>query len=124
MDVLPTFLDWIGAPPIPGADGVSLLPVLRGDSPGRPVLAEEELSFENLQAPADAAMVSVRTARWKFVATHDRASGRTAEELYDLAADPGERANLLADGAFFPDLPADLLAAIRRARERVRPSTP
>jgi arylsulfatase A-like enzyme len=118
MDVLPTFLDWIGAPPVPGTSGVSMLPVLAGASAGRPVPAEEDLSFENMQRPADAAMVSVRTTRWKFVHTRDRATGEATEELYDLALDPAERTNLAAPGAALPPLPDDVVAAIRGARER------
>jgi arylsulfatase A-like enzyme len=119
MDVMPTFLDWIGAPPVPNVDGASMLPVLRGASPGRPVVAEEALSSENMQRDVEASVASVRTAAWKYVLTHDRTAGSMSQELYDLASDPFERTNLLAgEGAKAPALPADVCKAIHAVRER------
>jgi arylsulfatase A-like enzyme len=74
-----TFLDAAGVQPLPPRT-VSLLPWLRGEGsaegPNRHVVSDMQ------------DRVAVRTERWKLVAW----KGKTPRfELYDLAADPGER---------------------------------
>jgi arylsulfatase len=81
VDVVPTILDAIGAPPAEGLDGRSLLPVAGGAE--HPVEAVTE--FER--------GVAIRTDGVKYVLFLD---GRA--ELYDLAADPGETRNLSGAG--------------------------
>jgi arylsulfatase A-like enzyme len=128
MDVLPTFLDWIGVPPVEGIDAVSALPVIRG-APGRPVVAEELLTPVTMQIPIDASLASVRAPGWKYVATFDRGLGTLREEVYDLAADPAEMRDLLAAGGTGPALPPEVCRVVRETRqrlarsERVRPAT-
>ncbi|GAB4235817.1 MAG: arylsulfatase [Acidobacteriota bacterium] len=82
-DLLPTLAELIGAEVSLPLDGISLLPVLRGESlPTRRPLYWE---FKGKQA--------VAYERWKAV----RLGLDSPLELYDLAADPGESRNLAAE---------------------------
>ena len=88
LDIVPTVLDLLGArdaPPGqisgPGFEGHSLRPALLGQPLPR-----------RYQMSAQGAMRSVADGRLKLV--HDLGSGRFA--LYDLAADPGETHDVLA----------------------------
>ena len=90
VDVFPTVLDLLGvaAPPEARFSGVSLAPALRGEAnPAEPVTYAESLvpllhfGWSDLRA--------VREGRWKYIQA-------PRPELYDLAADPGERNNLVA----------------------------
>jgi choline-sulfatase len=84
VDLMPTIVDMLGVPNPPSAQGRSLRPLIMGGSlPKRAVFAEGAVENPQLRA--------IRTLRWKYVFD----GGRT-EELYDLAADPGERTNLCA----------------------------
>src|SRR5262249_3385959 len=91
-DLLPTLagLAHDGDPPgITGPlDGRSLLPHLSG-APGR-----DEVVAEYLAEGAVAPIVMIRRGRHKFV--HSPAD---PDQLYDLASDPHERANLAGDPA-------------------------
>ena len=81
-DMMPTFAELGGAAAPKGLDGVSLVPTLEGRpnaQPKRPYLYWE---FAGDQA--------VRLGDWKGV----RLRKATATELYDLATDPGEKANV------------------------------
>jgi arylsulfatase A-like enzyme len=85
-DFLPTVLDYLGLtdktptkPPLPGH---SYAAALRGDDAGAKWGGAVFFEFENVRA--------IRTASWKLV--HRFPDG--PEELYDLAADPGEATNL------------------------------
>ena len=53
---------------------------------------------------------AVRAGRWKL---HLARAGQPVEELYDLVADVGERANVFAD---HPDVVAELTLHAERAR--------
>jgi choline-sulfatase len=89
MDLLPTFLDLTGTPPLPSRiEGRSLLPHLEG-RPGH-----DEVIAEYLAEGALAPIVMIRRGRYKFI--HSPAD---PDQLYDLAADPHELVNLA-------DLPA------------------
>ena len=79
-------------------DGRSLVPHLSG-TPDR-----DEVTAEYLAEGAIAPIVMIRRGRHKFV--H---SPSDPDQLFDLAADPGERANLAEDPAA-----ADLTAEFRR----------
>ena len=100
IDIAPTLLDLAGVAAPPELPGASLLPVIGGGtSPPR-----ESLAW--LRHPAfDVA--AIRDGNWKWL-RHEGALrpvtpgvggvggvGEPAEALYDLAADPGERRNLL-----------------------------
>jgi arylsulfatase A-like enzyme len=129
VDLAPTLLDLAGAPPLEGAQGRSLVPLLRGDPDWTPADALfSEMELHTSEKPARA----VRTERYKFIRnlTEDKwGSGggngawkdllaeepdqiwdepRPPEELFDLHTDPLERVNLIEDAGH-----ADLLADLR-----------
>jgi arylsulfatase A-like enzyme len=116
-DVLPTFFDWAGLPMPADLEGRSFLPLLTTDGAGRPVVSEEVRTPANTGGRSHAILASARTRAWKFIVTHELLSGAVTEELYDLAADPGERTNLLPDAT--RRLPRAMVDAIEAARARV-----
>lgn len=85
LDVMPTVFDLLGLAPPEGAHGTSLLPVMRGDETA-PRVAFARLTRKGKPRAA------VRDGRFKWI----RELGPSAEreDLYDLRADPGERAPL------------------------------
>ena len=89
IDVLPTLCDLTGVPAPDGVDGLSLRPVLEQRTDGvREAVFGEYYGKQAWRVP----IRMVRTARWKYV----RYLGY-GEELYDLAADPGELRNLASE---------------------------
>lgn len=93
VDVTPTLLDLLAMAPPNGLDGVSRAERLRGapaaDDTDAPVFAECLYPWIHYDwAP----LRSVRSGRWKFV-------DAPTPELYDLADDPGETTNVIADHA-------------------------
>jgi choline-sulfatase len=97
LDLTPTFLDAAGLPPQPTYQGMSLLPLARGDAdaPTRDwALCQYRNSGHPYDPPVHATML--RRDQYKLVVFHgppatDRP--RTGE-LYDLEADPDELHNL------------------------------
>jgi len=102
VDVWPTVLDMIGLPPLPGAEGKSLMPLIleaggAGDAP-------QELRDRNIYAQLDrhwghsskepAPMISVTNERYRLIR-----GGTDPEnlELYDRVEDPAEQRNLKSD---------------------------
>ena len=84
-DVLPTLAELAGAKPPPNIDGLSLVPTLLGEkAAGRPQSQHEYLYWE--AGPKRA----VRCGQWKLVGTLKQ------WELYDLAADIEEKADVAA----------------------------
>lgn len=113
LDVVPTALELVGLPPAAGLAGTSLLGLVAGGA-GAPALAEERRTGAETGGDDDALLTAVRDARHKWVRTLDLKSGTASEELYDLAADPGETtprpdAALGTTSAAFQD-------AVRRSR--------
>ncbi len=107
VDVVPTLLECAGIQIPPRLQGRSLAPLLAGDAPDgdRDSALMEHAGWKNL-----------RTARYRYVV---EAGGK--EVLFDLAADPGEYADLAGDPAH-----AGILAELRgrllqRLIERERP---
>ncbi len=98
IDLLPTLLALTGAPALPGVDGVSLEPVLRGtgELAPRPLFwhyPHYSNQARSPQAPAGGGPgAAIRLERWKLIEHFE--TGR--HELYDLAADPGEANDLAA----------------------------
>lgn len=100
IDLVPTILEALGVPPMPGQQGKSLRHLLRGgEEKHRDVVFSEYL---------DDHRAMVRDERWKYVITsgkHDLALGYATgfgpsgrfETLYDLQEDPGEFHNLAGD---------------------------
>lgn len=84
-DVAPTLLEGLGAPPLPGATGTSLLAAASGSG-----LAPRVAYVETLATELDwrwSPLFGVRTESHKYVRA-------PTPELYDLRADPGELRNL------------------------------
>ncbi len=106
IDLLPTFLDALGADPIAQShrlEGRSLLPWLRGETPE----AWREIAFSEYDysmfpaavrlgvAPRDARLFMVADKRWKYV----HAIG-FRPMLFDMQSDPDEFRDLGADPAY------------------------
>jgi arylsulfatase A-like enzyme len=100
VDLAPTLLELAGAPVPAGLAGRSLLPLVAGErgDPARPLFATARA--EGQRVPELAArlrpglVLSVRAGGWKLV----RYPSRTAIwRLYDLARDPGERIDRVAE---------------------------
>jgi len=89
IDLIPTLCDLAGVPAPNDVDGLSLRPVLeqRADKVRDSVFGEY-YGKQAWRVP----IRMVRTARWKYVRYLNY-----GEELYDLAADPGELRNLAHD---------------------------
>ena len=114
LDVLPTTLELVGLPPVAGADGTSLVPLL-GGAPGRPVPSEELRTGTETGGDDHAQLVAVRDATHKWIRTTDLRTGTSVEEAYDLVADPGET-RPLAPGTRFPPAFEEVVRAHRRTR--------
>ncbi len=98
IDLMPTLLEACGAPPPERPlDGASLLPVLRGNTPGLP---ERALFFQwhRGDAPEPFRQSAVLMRGHKLV---------DGKELYDLRTDPAETRDIAAE---HPDVVADLRA--------------
>jgi arylsulfatase A-like enzyme len=80
-DLMPTILDYLGLDPPAGLQGMSLLPPLRGEGPGRPLAY-----FRN----QDGSQYGVGDGRFKLVWHQDP----VVVELFDLAEDPNETVDL------------------------------
>ncbi|MFM7009250.1 MAG: sulfatase-like hydrolase/transferase, partial [Betaproteobacteria bacterium] len=100
VDFVPTFLDALG---IEGAsqriEGMSLLPLLRGETPAWREAAFSELDYSFRQArlllnktPQQSRAYSMRTDRWRYVYWLDE-----PEQLFDLEKDPQELHDLGRD---------------------------
>jgi len=82
VDVPSTLLDVLGAPPLPGAEGVSLVSTVFGRPPRGAGYAVSEFGRHAR---------AVRLGSFKLVL-----SSRGPDRLYDLSADPKERSNIIA----------------------------
>jgi len=100
IDLMPTLLDFVGAPVPAGLEGRSFLPLLTGP---------EELLDPGWLTLEFRRVVAVRTERWKLIR---RPGGGL--ELFDLEADPAERANCIEQ---HPDVAEQLGAAVERSLE-------
>lgn len=87
VDVMPTILEALGVKPPPAVQGRSLVPLLGG----RAESEEPDYYFESLYGLEEmnwAPLTGLLRRDYKYVSLPDA-------ELYDLAADPGEKRNLL-----------------------------
>jgi choline-sulfatase len=102
VDLAPTLLDLIGAPPLPGAEGRSLMPLVNGKAMApAPAYAETYLPLFYMNwSPLRA----LEDERWKYIEA-------PKPELYDLASDPKEADNLAARE---PARAAQLAAALTK----------
>jgi hypothetical protein len=107
IDIVPTIVDVLGVPSFPEFQGESLLPVVA--EPARAAPREVFARAANMTYPQ---RFAVRTPTHKLVLTQQP----FAESLFDLAADPAERHDLIADPAARPVLEA-LRARLAQYRE-------
>lgn len=132
LDLVPTLLELLGLPPLPGAHGRSVVPQIRGQQPDedREVYATARGAF------------TLQRGRWKVLWRHPMTRERhvkgevsqVVEELYDLETDPAEHRNVahrhpavLAElkAALFDRLAADRLGVPRYQRGPApRPAPP
>jgi len=113
-DVLATLARILGAtlPEGAGEDSFDMLPALLGEPSAAPI-------HPALVLHSGGGIYSVRSASWKFIEMPDGKKAKP-DELYDLAADPGETNNVAAAN---PDVVKRLAAALDKARKegRTRP---
>ena len=102
VDVAPTILDLLGAPPLAAPGARSLSSVIAGrDEPGPPVYAETWVPKLYMNG---AALRALRTERFKLI-------DAPRPELYDVVRDPGETDNRIAAD---PDTANRLRAELQR----------
>lgn len=94
VDVAPTVLDILSLPRQPAADGMTLLPLIRGEAEAPRVAVVENMLFAEER-------VGLRTSDRKYVRWEN---GK--EELYDLGADPREQRDMAGTDALLTPLRA------------------
>jgi arylsulfatase A-like enzyme len=115
IDFAPTFLELAGAPPLPGAHGRSLVPLLAGETPADWRDAIYYHYYESQATHRVPAMYGVRTATHKLVRYYE--PGVEGWELFDLVDDPDELRSV-ADDPRYADVRKELTAklAVLRAQ--------
>ena len=111
VDVAPTALELLGAPPLPATTGTSIASHLAAGAPAitRPSYAESLTPLIHYQWSD---LRVLREGQWKYILA-------PRPELYDLAADPGETRDLAsANTATARKLRAALEGLLRAERER------
>jgi arylsulfatase A-like enzyme len=101
VDIWPTLLDLVGAPPLPGADGRSLLPLVRaaggldpkGPTDERPTFGQLARGWGNPKVEAES-IVSITQGDHRLIVNLDK---QDEAELFDTKTDPTEQKNLLAE---------------------------
>lgn len=103
IDLAPTLLDLLDAPPLPRAEGRSLRPLIEERREGPPPPAYSETLLPKLYMNW-APLRALRDGRYKLI-------DAPRPELYDLENDPAERENLVAQR---PETARVLRAALER----------
>lgn len=125
VDVWPTVLDLLGLPPLPNAEGRSLVPLIKAAYHGEeaPAEFEQRLAFGHIdqswgrssQEPTPLVGVSRGSMRlYRFPLHPDRPL-----ELYDRTSDPGEQENLADEQ---PEVADELAAEVDRYMENELPA--
>lgn len=98
IDLMPTILDYLEIPLSPnyeGLDGVSLMPLVRGEKMKENIAYSETGNpLNSKEPPREPNTKSVRTSKWKLVYNQHNET----KELYDLEHDPKEEKNLYGTG--------------------------
>lgn len=124
VDLFPTLVHACGLPSPMGFEGMSLLPLIRGDDErGKPAAFTQHPRPAYYEREPDKRLatmgVSVRTDRVRYTEWRDWATGETiARELYDHAADPTEKRNVVDDA----QIAAEREAARKLLVERFPPT--
>jgi arylsulfatase A-like enzyme len=98
VDVWPTLLDLLGLPPLPDAQGRSLLPLIEAAYRDEPASVPERTGISHIDQTwgrmetAPSPLVKLSRGDWRFYLAPDGTPPRV--ELYDVASDPGERSNV------------------------------
>jgi arylsulfatase A-like enzyme len=108
VDLYPTLADLAGLPAPDYLEGVSLAPVLA--DPARVV---KDAAFTQVRR-GELNGYTIRTDRWRYTSWDE---GRQGEQLYDMAADPGETTNLASD----PKWAATVAELRQRLRDYAKP---
>jgi arylsulfatase A-like enzyme/Tfp pilus assembly protein PilF len=103
IDIAPTILDVLGCPALPDAQGVSLLPLLKGPTRDLKLAAYSE-AFDGHVQYGLSALRSLSLGAWRYILA-------PTPELYDLSDDPGETRSRLADQ---PERAAEMRAQLRQ----------
>ncbi len=127
LDLGATVLDATATPPLAGDQGISLLPIARGDeeAPSRGwALTEYRNSGHPYDPPVQATML--RQERYKLVVHHGEPATdrKRCGELYDMDADPQELHNLWDDPNHLEirrELEAALLDTLVATEDRSQP---
>ena len=99
IDIAPTILEILGIRSVPKSEGVSLLPLIEGESeiPSSEFVFIEERTWGNVYVLKGI----IRNSRWKLILTEKSKFLEEGEEgkfeLYDLAADPEELKDLIGE---------------------------
>lgn len=95
IDFIPTILEILGIPLDPKyekLDGISLVPLIRGEKISEKIaFSETGNPLKNKAPPKEPNVKSVRTSKWKFIWNEYN----NTKELYDLENDPKEKNNLV-----------------------------
>lgn len=122
IDLLATMADLLGKelPRDAGEDSVSFLPVLSGEGPGRrsSIVSQSINGSFAIRDGSWKLLLCPGSGGWSFPKPGaDDTSGMPEFQLYDLAADPGEKNNLVASE---PDRVAKMKAMMEEAIARGR----
>ena len=99
IDIWPTVLDLMGLPPLPDAEGQSLMPLVLasaglGEVPpeleGRALIAQLDRAWGRTAGTSDE-IISLRREPYRFIASRERPEEM---ELFNHASDPGEQSDL------------------------------
>jgi len=114
VDLFPTIADLLGLESPADASGVSLAPLMRGESlPKRPIVA---VTYPPESASDKRAII---VDGFKYI--HSWTGKRDWEELYDVVNDPGELEDL---AEMRPELLAELRAELERRLDQASPVDP
>jgi arylsulfatase A-like enzyme len=124
VDLAPTLLALLGLPPIAGAQGVDLSPLLRGGASIHDAIFTDGV-YEGEPGWGSSVVADVRGRRWSYV-NRVRPNGlrgqrtftaEAAGELYDLTSDPLQHSDVAADHPQVARQLRDQLLAWYRANE-------
>jgi arylsulfatase A-like enzyme len=116
LDIAPTFLELAGIPAPKHMQGLSMVPILEGETPAN---WRKDWLYEYYEYPAPNNVPrhrGVRTDRYKYIHYYEQQPEEF--ELYDLKNDPGELHNLYGDARY-----ASLANDSRRRLDELRRET-